>query len=194
MGIHRQFSELSFDPLEIISTCAPIPPHPCSRRPIECENIHTARCLKSIEAQVRLLALPMRQVTHTPFTVCMIATGTISLLAACKFLLVGQKLAIARHQIRMSIGHLKSFANVWPKAERSLQEIQTIAREVLGRPPSQQNHVRPVEVASNGDGSISALGSGVTSACGLSPSSMEGLQAYLDFSNLYADLTWPAGY
>jgi len=136
----------------------------------------------------------MRQVNHTPFTVCMIATGTISLLAACKFLLTGQKLAIARHQIRMGIGHLKSFAAVWPKAEKSLQEIQTIAREVLIRPSSQQTPVRPVEIASNSDGSMPTLDSGVSSTCGLSPSSMEGLQAYLDFSNLCADLTWPVGY
>jgi len=76
----------------------------------------------------------------------MLATGTISLLSACKFLLRDQKLAIARDQIRMSIGYLKSFAGVWPLAEKSLQEIQTIAREVLRQQHKDQHNARQVEV------------------------------------------------
>lgn len=185
--------------MEIISSCAPTPPLACTLRPGEYETLHTARCLKSIEAQIRLLALPIRQVTHTPFVVCMLATGTISLLAACKFYLSDQRVAIARHQIRMSIGHLKLFANVWPQAERSLQEIQTIAREVLSQPSSQQNLARPAEAEPTSDSSKSVLDSDVdlhqgSSAWGFPPLPMEDLQADFNLSDLCTDAAWLAEY
>jgi hypothetical protein len=99
--------------------------------PNESVNVHTTRCILSIEAQIRLLALPMRPFNHTPFGICMIVTGAIPLLSACKFLLKGHKLAVARNQIRFIIGCLKSFAQVWPHGAKSLHEIQEIARLVL---------------------------------------------------------------
>jgi hypothetical protein len=38
---------------------------------------------------------------------------------------------MTREQIRLSIGCLKSFATIWPRAGKNLQEVQAIARELL---------------------------------------------------------------
>lgn len=129
IAMHRPFSRLLYDPLEKISSCTVTPPttHP-SR---ETMDIHTTRCLMSIEAQMQLIMLPKRPFCHTPFTICMITTGMIPFLSACKFVLTEQKLAKARDQIRLSIGCLRVLAKTWPQGGQSVREMQAIAQEVL---------------------------------------------------------------
>jgi hypothetical protein len=61
----------------------------------------------------------------------MTSEGTLALLSACKYLLQDKALAIARHQIRLTIGCLKSLGEVWPRTAKNVKEIQTIARYVL---------------------------------------------------------------
>lgn len=148
----------------------------------------------SIEAQVRLLALPAQPFSHTPFTVCMLTTGTISLLSACKFLLEDQKLAVARDQVRMSIGCLKSFAGVWPLAAKSLQEVQTIAREMLCHPSQGQIDVRLAEESlADNDGQLRpnpVVGPHESlSDRALPYPSLETLQTYWDLSDLQTDIS-----
>lgn len=130
VGLHRPYSNLLFDPLEKISSCFVCPPE--SHSVSDTTAIHTMRCLASIEAQVRIMTLPRRPFCHSPFTLCMVTTGTIPFLSACKFLFTGAKLSIAREQIRLTIGCLKSLGEVWPQGARTVKEIQAIAREVLG--------------------------------------------------------------
>ncbi len=130
VGLHRPYSSLIFNPLESISSCAiELPERQMAQELI---IIHTTRCLRAIEAQIRLMALPVCPFCHTPFTVCMVTTGTLPLLSACRFLFSGQRLAVARDQIRLSIGCLKTLGDIWAQGARSVGEIQTIAREVLG--------------------------------------------------------------
>jgi hypothetical protein len=62
----------------------------------------------------------------------MVSEGTLALLSACHFYLKGAKLAIARDQIRMTIGCLKALGEFWPRTARNVREIQTIAQHVLG--------------------------------------------------------------
>lgn len=95
-------------------------------------NIHTVRVLRSVESQVRLLALPIAQFRHTPFTTCMVSPVVLALLSACHFLLKETELAVARDQVRMIIGNLKALGEVWPRTTKNVREIQTIARHVLG--------------------------------------------------------------
>jgi hypothetical protein len=61
----------------------------------------------------------------------MASEGTLSLLSACKYLLRDTELAVARHQIRLTIGCLKSLGEVWTRTAKNVREIQTIARHVL---------------------------------------------------------------
>jgi len=61
----------------------------------------------------------------------MLVNTTISLIAACKYDLALSGTKLTRDEIRLGIGCLKSFATVWPRAERVLGEVQAIAREML---------------------------------------------------------------
>jgi hypothetical protein len=141
---HRPFSELLFNPLESISTCSTGPP---PRLPAqESVIVHTTRCLQAIEAQVRLIALPSQPLQHTPFTICMVTEGAIPLLSACRFLFTGQKLSVARSQLRLMIGSLKGWAKAWPRAAKNMQELQAIAREVLIQTPREQNAKSPGDI------------------------------------------------
>lgn len=62
----------------------------------------------------------------------MVSEGTLALLSACAFQLSGKELAVARDQIRMTIGCLKDLGELWPRTANNVKEIQTIARHVLG--------------------------------------------------------------
>ncbi|RGP67668.1 hypothetical protein FSPOR_5857 [Fusarium sporotrichioides] len=121
--------ELMFQAYLLIHVCAREAPTDTARPDLI--NVHTTRILKSIDAQIQLLALPVRPFHHTPFATCMVSEGTLSLLSACKYLLRDKELAIARDQIRLTIGCLKSLGEVWTRTARNVQEIQTIARHVL---------------------------------------------------------------
>lgn len=63
----------------------------------------------------------------------MTAAGTHALLAAIKVLFSGRELAVARHQLRLVVGYIKTLAKVWQQGGRNLEEIQSIAKEVLSR-------------------------------------------------------------
>lgn len=179
IGLHRPLSDLRFNPIENVSSCAREAPTDTPRPDLI--NVHTRRILKSIDAQIQLLALPVRPFHHTPFSTCMVSEGTLSLLSACKYLLRDKELAIARDQIRLTIGCLKSLGEVWTRTAKNVKEIQTIARHVLvldkgstmpgsseipsltgsdGRASSQSTDVMAQE-----DDALSALGS-LTDICG----------------------------
>ncbi|KAK2688846.1 hypothetical protein QWA68_012098 [Fusarium oxysporum] len=162
IGIHRPLSDLRFNPVEKVSSCAREPPADTPKPDLI--NVHTTRILKSVNAQIQLLALPVRPFHHTPFTTCMVSEGTLALLSACTFLLRDQALAVARDQIRLTIGCLKAVGEVWPRTARNVKEIQTIARHVLGLGGSSgdvgstpgSNQV-PSLTQSEGEGSMDSL-------------------------------------
>ncbi|CRK40792.1 hypothetical protein HYQ45_018228 [Verticillium longisporum] len=130
IGLHRPLSDLRFNTVEDISSCAREPAR--GRASADLINVHTIRVIRAVEAQIRLLALPARPFHHTPFTTCMVSEDTLALLSACKYLLKGKELAVARDQIRMTVGCLKTLGEVWPRTAANVGEIQTIARHVLG--------------------------------------------------------------
>ncbi|KAK3693075.1 hypothetical protein B0T22DRAFT_400788 [Podospora appendiculata] len=129
ISLHRPLSDLKFNAVEAVSSCARDPP--ADTRTPELVNVHTIRVLRAAEAQIRLLALPVRPFSHSPFITCMVSEGTLSLLSACNFLLKGEELAVARDQIRMTIGCLRELGEVWPRTMKNLHQIQLIARHVL---------------------------------------------------------------
>lgn len=146
--------------MEDVSSCAREPP--LDNPKTELVNVHTVRVLRSVEAQIYLLALPIRPFHHSPFITCMVSEGTLALLSACHFLLKGKKLAIARDQIRMTIGCLKALGEIWPRTARNVQEIQAIARHVLGLESKVPNNSRTTAFSSlpslSGGGATESLG------------------------------------
>lgn len=130
IGLHRPLSELRFNQVESVSSCAREPPREIPTPDLV--NVHTVRVLRATEAQIRLLALPVRPFHHTPFTTCMVSEGALALLSACHFQLKDKDLQIARDQVRMTLGCLKAIGEIWPRTRRNVKEIQTIARHIFG--------------------------------------------------------------
>lgn len=158
--------------------------------------MHTLRVMRSVEAQIYLLGLPARSFHHTPFITCMLSEGTLALLSACKFMLHGSELQRARDQIRMTIGRLRALGQTWPRTARNVQEIQIIARYVLGlkeigtnlslsnapNPLAGEEDGRP----ESGDGTLSS-----DAFHGFNP--LDGLCSMYSAGNLDADLSWWVG-
>lgn len=131
---------MTWSPIEKTSSCAPRPPPECLENIYYSEAyVHTAKILCAIEKMTNLLTLPTKILLHTPFTVCIVATITIAHLSACKFVLDGRELQIARERIRVAMGALETFAEVWPRAKNVLTEVKTIARELLHLSPENRS-------------------------------------------------------
>ncbi|TGJ81737.1 hypothetical protein E0Z10_g7029 [Xylaria hypoxylon] len=187
IALHRPFSRLPFHPLEGVSSCLVEPP---KRLPVKVsETAHTQRCLQSIEAQLQLLVLPIQPFRRSPFTVCMMAACTHTLLAAIKVLFSGRQLAVARHQLRLVIGYIKALAKVWPQGVKNLEEIQLIAQEVLSRknesprrtPPEKVNASSQKPPVVDGAPCIEGLDNWVNPVITLE--NPDSLSAYWNFSN-----------
>jgi hypothetical protein len=150
IGLHRPFSDLHTDAVEMLSSCSSAnAPDPLAT---ELVNIHTVRCLGAAKAQARLFALPVRPFHHTPFVTCMTSSTALGLLSACKLILTGDELAVARDQIRLQIGCLKALADFWPQTARNLLEIQMIAQDVLGLVPKPTYGSSGAVTSTNQDG------------------------------------------
>jgi hypothetical protein len=82
-----------------------------------------------------MLTLPIRLARHTPFNICMIATMTIAHLSACKYVFKGEQLKIARERIRVAMGALEVFAEIWPRGRKVVGEVKIVARTILSLEP-----------------------------------------------------------
>lgn len=135
--MHRYLSTLTYSAIESVSSCAPAPP-PERLAPVYYRDahIHTAKIMRAVERLTEMLTLPGRVAIHTPFTICMIATTTIAHLSACKNILHGEDLKVARERIRVAMGALEIFAEVWPRGKKVVREVKTVARELLSLAPS----------------------------------------------------------
>lgn len=196
IGLHRPLSDLKFNPVEDVSSCARDPP--ADNPTPDLINVHTVRVLRSVEAQIRLLALPSRPFQHTPFVTCMVSEGTLALLSACAFQLSGKELAIARDQIRLTIGCLKDLGELWPRTASNVKEIQTIARHVLGLGGSRATNSSSTAGSSDlpslsggdsrgslgSDAEAPSIGSGVLGSLG----SMEDVCGWYNLSDLGPEL------
>ncbi|KAF2094421.1 hypothetical protein NA57DRAFT_13940, partial [Rhizodiscina lignyota] len=133
VDMHRFLSTLVYSPIEAISSCAPPPPPNAPQQGEDRDAFtHTKKILLAIERMTALLTLPTNMAAHTPFTICMVATVTIGHLSACNHVLKGEQLKIARERIRVAIGALEAFAEVWPRGKKVLREVKLVARELLG--------------------------------------------------------------
>jgi hypothetical protein len=134
--VHRRLSTCAYSPIEAVTSCAP-PPPPERLAPIYYRDApaHTARILQAIVRMTNTLTLPTNIAKHTPFAICMIAATTIVHLSACRFVLKGEQLGVARERIRVAMGALGTLAEVWPAGKRIVTEVKTVARELLNLSP-----------------------------------------------------------
>jgi hypothetical protein len=80
----------------------------------------------------------------------MLSEGCLALLSACRFLFEDRKILTARDQIKLTLGCLKALGEVWPRITKSVKELQTIARHVLGKENVAFDKETPNRIQKNG--------------------------------------------
>lgn len=135
MTMHRPLSSLVYNDAELHTTsfAAPAPftlPATVSR------NVHTARALRVVEIQTKLLAIPCTIEKHSVFSMCISALIASAQVSACSNLLEDRALSIARDRIKLSIGFLSTMGSVWALGKSMAKDVRAVARSVLYIPPS----------------------------------------------------------
>jgi hypothetical protein len=133
--IHRPLSRLYHSPIEKISHCAPPPPdHDTTDKEDKTYWLHTKKTLEAAEAAVNLYALPASIINHTPLGICGIVLSTLANLSACAYILTGSEWYRTRDRIRLGLGCLKTFSEVWEVSRWTEKETKKIARTVFAMP------------------------------------------------------------
>lgn len=125
--MHRPFSSLGLCQEEL-TTRAFLSATPYVTPPKQGRGVHTARSLKALEMQTKLLAIPCTIEKHNVFTMCMSAQLAVAQISACKHLLEDYALSIARDRVRLSIGFLNAMGTFWPLGKMMAREVRRIAR------------------------------------------------------------------
>lgn len=128
--MHRPFSSLKYG-AEEMNTEAFLSPTPFVMPPGSGRNAHTARALKAVEMQTKLLAIPCAVEKHNVFTMCICAQLAAVQVSACNNLLEDKALSIARDRVRLSIGFLNAMGSIWPLGKKMAKEVRAIARSNL---------------------------------------------------------------
>ncbi|KAG0651387.1 Zinc finger transcription factor 37 [Hyphodiscus hymeniophilus] len=133
--IHRPLSRLYHSPIEKISRCAPPPiPHEPTGNEDRTYWLHTKKALEAAETAISLYALPIPILQHTPIGICGIALSVLANISACSYVLSGAEWYRTRERIRLGLGGLKKFGEVWAIGRRTERETKKIARSVFQLP------------------------------------------------------------
>jgi hypothetical protein len=133
--IHRPLSRLYHSPIEKISHCAPPPPdYETTGNEDKTYWLHTKKTLEAAEAAINLYALPCPIINHTPLGICGIVLSTLANLSACAYILRGSEWYRTRDRIRLGLGCLKTFSEVWEVSRLTEKETKKIARTVFAMP------------------------------------------------------------
>lgn len=133
--IHRPLSRLYHSPIEKVSHCAPPPPdHNTTSIEDKTYWLHTKKTLEAAEAAINLYALPTSIINHTPLGICGIVLSTLANLSACAYILTGSEWYRTRDRVRLGLGCLKTFSEVWEVSRWTEKETKKIARTVFAMP------------------------------------------------------------
>ncbi|KAF1843848.1 uncharacterized protein K460DRAFT_387804 [Cucurbitaria berberidis CBS 394.84] len=128
--VHRPFSSLAYSAEEMLAE-AFSSPNPFVVPPKSGRSAHTARTLKAVGMQTKLLAIPCVVEKHSILTMCITAQLAAVQVSACTHLLEDFPLSIARDRVRLSIGFLNAMGSIWPLGKRMAKEVRAIARSNL---------------------------------------------------------------
>jgi len=143
--IHRPLSRLRPSPMETNTSCTP---SPSINQPSSPNNrshwLHTKKCLEAAEIAIHLYTLPIPILQHSPLGIPSIAQSTLANLSACAYTLQGAEWYRTRDRVRLGLGGLKKFAEVWSFARRTERETKLIARNIFaGQTTPNQSHRSP---------------------------------------------------
>ena len=125
--LHLPFSDLEFLSARTITVCTP------NLRPYTgpSSNSHTARTLQSA-SDIYDLVRPLKNMKrHSHFMVCIVTLA--SLIHISSWVVTGEKDEVARQHVRLSIGLMKRFAEVWPIAMAVLDQVKNVVTEISTR-------------------------------------------------------------
>ncbi|KAI5461858.1 hypothetical protein BGZ63DRAFT_386745 [Mariannaea sp. PMI_226] len=131
--IHRPLSTLRYDPAEGISSCGSPPPPLSLLSDLNMgttlnRRTHLEKLFRAVRKQNQcLVAVPADSVQMSPFVICMIACCTIAHLVACKSEFTLEEACAARSRIRLCLGTLMHYEEIWPRAKKILRELKSIA-------------------------------------------------------------------
>ncbi|KAJ6445054.1 hypothetical protein O9K51_03456 [Purpureocillium lavendulum] len=136
--IHRPLSSLGYDPAEDLSSCGTPPPPLISSTAMGHafnHRIHSQKLFQAVRKQNQcLILLPLGTAQLSPFLICMVACCTIAHLVACKSAFTPEEANVARSRIRVCLGTLKHYEDVWPRARKILRELRIVAQIIMKGP------------------------------------------------------------
>lgn len=94
--------------------------------------MHTKKTLDAADAAISLYALPSPILFHSPLGLCGIALSLLAQLSGCCYVLHDVEWKAVRDRIRLGLGCLKAFGEVWQASRRTERETKEIARGVFG--------------------------------------------------------------
>lgn len=97
-------------------------------------DFHTTKVLEASEAAIALFTLPTPFLRHTPLVICSLTVSLLAQIAACRLRLKGVVYTAARDRIRLALGVIKTLGEAWPIAQKTVKEVQIIAREAFSIP------------------------------------------------------------
>lgn len=108
---------------------------------------HLEKLLQAVRKQNQcLIILPLGSAQLSPFIICMVACCTIAHLVACKSALTLDEADAARSRIRLCMGTLKHYEDIWPRAKKILRELKSIAHAILQARTTSQSPVTDYEI------------------------------------------------
>jgi hypothetical protein len=133
--LHRPLSRLYYSPIEQI----PRSPPPPILTGVTGQNdrtywLHTKKVLEAAETAIKLYTLPTPILQHSPLGICGIVIFTLANISACSHVLSGPEWHRTRDRIRLGLGGLKKFGEVWKIGERTEKETKKIAKHVFTLP------------------------------------------------------------
>lgn len=130
--IHRPLSQLYQVPTESISNCASLPSTCGTNRDENASHwLHTRKCLEAARTAVELYALPIPIFEHSPLGIHDIVLSILANTSACAYVLQSTDWYHTRERIRLGLGGLKKFGEVWATSRQMEREMKRIARGAL---------------------------------------------------------------
>ncbi|KAG8406080.1 hypothetical protein J3459_017459 [Metarhizium acridum] len=115
------------------------------------------QAVNASKASVELFTLSASPTTHTPFIMCMGSMAAATYISACEYYLKGSEYAHAKDRVRVFLGALRAFEDIWPQARKWSGEVKLMAKAVF----DSRGKNGELIMQNRQDGVSSGLGAGV---------------------------------
>lgn len=124
--LHQPHSQLDPTPTYYINACAPNTPALSS----DTLNAHTKRTIQSANQLSKLVTHRVPLLSHTHFFAYMLTLSSTIHLSKWSLVFVAQNDDTVRQNIRLNIGALVKYSEMWPAAHHLTKQVKSIAQEV----------------------------------------------------------------